>query len=157
MEKKTEEKVLCVNKKAQFNYYLSDFQEAGIELCGSEIKSIRKNRCSIDEAFVIFKGGEAYIMNMNIPTFQDKNVFSHEPRRTRKLLLHKKEIYSLMDNIKQKGFTVIPVRVLLRRGFCKIQIALGKGKKNYDKREAIKNRELKIKLDKISKLRWKEI
>ena len=153
MEKKIDDKLLCTNKKAQFNYFLSDHQEAGIELLGSEIKSLRKNRCSLDDAFVIFKGNEAFILNMNIPVFQDRNVFSHEPRRTRKLLLHKNEIYYLMEQVKMKGYTVVPCRVILRRGLCKIQIALGKGKKNYDKREVIKAREDKIKVAKASKIR----
>lgn len=153
MENKSNEKLLCTNKKASFNYYLENFMEAGIELVGSEIKSLRKNRCSLDDAYVIFKGNEAYIINMNIPIFQDKNVFSHDPRRTRKLLLHKNEIYSLMDDVKKKGYSVIPTRVLLRRGYCKVQIALGKGKKNYDKRQAIKEREDKIKMAKATKLR----
>ena len=153
MEKKIDGKLLCTNKKAQFNYFLSDHQEAGIELLGSEIKSLRKNRCSLDDAFVIFKCNEAFILNMNIPVFQDRNVFSHEPRRTRKLLLHKNEIYYLMEQVKMKGYTVVPCRVILRRGLCKIQIALGKGKKNYDKREVIKAREDKIKVAKASKIR----
>ena len=153
MEKKIDGKLLCTNKKAQFNYFLSDHQEAGIELLGSEIKSLRKNRCSLDDAFVIFKGNEAFILNINIPVFQDRNVFSHEPRRTRKLLLHKNEIYYLMEQVKMKGYTVVPCRVILRRGLCKIQIALGKGKKNYDKREVIKAREDKIKVAKASKIR----
>ena len=153
MEKKIDGKLLCTNKKAQFNYFLSDHQEAGIELLGSEIKSLRKNRCSLDDAFVIFKGNEAFILNMNIPVFQDRNVFSHEPRRTRKLLLHKNEIYYLMEQVKMKGYIVVPCRVILRRGLCKIQIALGKGKKNYDKREVIKAREDKIKVAKASKIR----
>lgn len=153
MENKSNEKLLCTNKKASFNYYLENFMEAGIELVGSEIKSLRKNRCSLDDAYVIFKGNEAYIINMNIPIFQDKNVFSHDPRRTRKLLLHKNEIYSLMDDVKKKGYSVIPTRVLLRRGYCKVQIALGKGKKNYDKRQVIKEREDKIKIAKATKLR----
>lgn len=153
MENKSNGKLLCTNKKASFNYYLENFMEAGIELVGSEIKSLRKNRCSLDDAYVIFKGNEAYIINMNIPIFQDKNVFSHDPRRTRKLLLHKNEIYSLMDDVKKKGYSVIPTRVLLRRGYCKVQIALGKGKKNYDKRQVIKEREDKIKMAKAAKLR----
>ena len=153
MAKKIDGKLLCTNKKAQCHYFLSDHQEAGIELLGSEIKSLRKNRCSLDDAFVIFKGNEASILNMNIPVFQDRNVFSHEPRRTRKLLLHKDEIYYLMEQVKIKGYTVVPCRVILRRGLCKMQIALGKGKKNYDKREVIKAREDKIKVAKASKIR----
>lgn len=148
-----DEVVLCNNKKAFFNYFLSDFLEAGIELVGSEIKSLRKNRCSLDDAYVIFRNNQAYIINMNIPLFQDKNVFAHEPRRTRRLLLHKNEIYKLMDEVKKRGYSVIPTRVILRRGYCKIQIALGKGKKNYDKRETIKNREIERKINRISKLK----
>lgn len=154
MEKKSDEKVLCENKKAKFNYFLDDYQEAGIELVGSEIKSLRKNRCSLDDSYIIFKGNEAFILNLNIPVFQKNEVeFSHNPTRTRKLLLHKNEIIKLQDEVKKKGFTIIPTRVILRRGLCKIQIALGKGKKNYDKREIIKNRDIENKLNKLTKLR----
>ena len=144
MAKKEEfngEILVCTNKKAYFNYFLSEFTECGIELKGSEIKALRLGHCSLDDSYVIFRGGEAFVLNMNIPLYQNNGIFSHEPTRTRKLLLHKKQIIDFQNRIDREGYTLIPTRVYIRKGICKVQIALGKGKKNYDKREVIKKRE----------------
>ena len=137
--------LLCTNKKAYFNYFLSEFTECGIELKGSEIKALRAGHCSLDYSYVIIKGGEVYLLNRNIPILQSNNsLFSHEPTRTRKLLLHKKQILAFRQNVEREGYTLVPVRVYIKKGICKVQIALAKGKKNYDKREVIKEREDKI-------------
>ena len=144
MKKKEEFKdeiLLCTNKKAYFNYFLSDFLEAGLELKGSEIKALRAGHCSLDDSYIIIKDLEAYVLNMNIPIYQANGIFSHEPTRTRKLLLHKQQIVEFVNKVDREGYTIIPTRVYIRKGKCKIQIALGKGKKNYDKREVIKKRE----------------
>ncbi len=140
-KKKKDEILLCVNRKAKFNYFLSEFTEAGIELVGTEIKSLRSAHCSLEDSYVIIKKREAYILNMNIPVYQANGNFNHEPTRTRKLLLHKKQIDYFERAITQDGYTVVPVRVYIRNRVCKVQIALAKGKKNYDKRETIKQRE----------------
>ncbi len=153
-KEKEGEKLIVTNRKAHFNYFLSDFQEAGIELVGSEIKSLRLGHCSIDESYVIFKGREAFILNMNIPTYQENGVFQPSPLRTRKLLLHKKEIIELIYKVDRQGYTVIPTRVYIKKGKAKVQIALGKGKKNYDKRETIKERENKINIQRKFKERY---
>ena len=104
--------LLCTNKKAYFNYFLSEFTECGIELKGSEIKALRAGHCSLDDSYVIIKGGEVYLLNRNIPILQSNNsLFSHEPTRTRKLLLHKKQILAFRQNVEREGYTLVPVRV----------------------------------------------
>jgi SsrA-binding protein len=144
-------KILVQNKKASFNYYLSDFLECGIELQGSEIKSIRLGGCSINDSYIVIKNNEAYILNMNIAPYDKAVSFGHDPLRTRKLLLHKKEIKKLCDKSTLDGYTIIPTKVYLKKGFCKIEIALGKGKKLYDKREVIKKRDVDRSLRKAIK------
>lgn len=145
-------KVISSNRKAHFNYFLSDFLECGIELKGSEIKSIRNNKVNIDDSYVLIKDLEAYIINMNISIYEKSSVFNHDPLRKRKLLLHKNEILKLKNKVDKDGYTIIPTKVYLRKGLCKIEIALAKGKKIYDKRESIKERDVKRKLDKKYKV-----
>ncbi len=140
-QKYPDEILICTNRKAKFNYFLSDFLECGIELKGSEIKALRAGHCSLDDSFVQIRNLEVFIINMNIPLFQQNGVFSHEPTRTRKLLLHKSQIIKLDQAVNREGYTLVPVRVYIKRGKCKVQIALGKGKKDYDKRETIKKRD----------------
>jgi SsrA-binding protein len=140
-EKFPDEQLIATNRKSHFNYFLSEFQEAGISLVGSEIKALRTGHCSLDDAYVILKGGEAFVLNMNIPVYQANGIFSHEPTRTRKLLLHKDQIRKLTYATDREGYTVIPTRVYIRKGHAKVQIALAKGKKDWDKREAIKQRD----------------
>lgn len=141
MNKEEGIKVLITNKKAHFNYFLSDFLECGIELRGTEIKSIKNHSCSINEAFVVIKNMEAYVINMNIAPYEFGNIYNHDPLRSRKLLLHKKEILKLNNKVIKEGYTLIPTRVYLKKGRCKVEIALAKGKKLYDKRETIKKRD----------------
>lgn len=144
-------KIISNNKKASFNYYLSDFIECGIELFGSEIKSIRKNNVSINDAYVIVKNGEAFVINMNIAPYEMANIFNHDALRKRKLLMHKNEIRKYEQKIIKDGYTLIPTKVYLKKGKCKIEIALGKGKKLYDKRESEKRRDDKIDIAKALK------
>lgn len=151
MEKFKGSKVITTNRKAHFNYFLSDFLECGIELKGTEIKSLRNNNANINDAYVIIKNNEAYILNMFIAQYDKGNIFNHEELRTRKLLLHKKEILKLSYRTVKDGYTIIPTKVYLSKGRCKVEIALAKGKKNFDKRETIKNREEAIKINKAIK------
>ena len=137
----SEIKVLVSNNKAKFLYFLEDFLECGIELKGSEIKSIRHNGASLKDSYVIFKNGEAFLLNMHIAPYEHGNNFNHEPNRTRKLLMHKKEIVKMEQKAKEKVMTVVPTKVYLKKGKVKIEIALGKGKKLYDKRETIRKRD----------------
>ena len=148
MEKKVvETKIVCQNKKAHFNYFLSDFIEAGIELEGSEIKSIKQGGCSISDSYIIIKNNEALILNMNIAPYDKASSFTHEPLRTRKLLLHKQEILKLSRKTVLSGYTIVPTKVYLKKGYCKVEIALAKGKKLFDKRETIKQRDIDRKLN----------
>ncbi|HPS18891.1 MAG TPA: SsrA-binding protein SmpB [Bacilli bacterium] len=143
MIKKAENiKIIATNKKAHFNYFLSDFTECGIALVGTEIKSLRTHACSIGDAYVLIRQEEMEIVNMHINPYEQGNLFNHDPLRTRKLLLHKREINWFAGQIKKGGFTIVPTRVYLRNGKAKVEIALAKGKKLYDKREAIKKRDL---------------
>lgn len=144
-------KIISTNRRANHDYFLSDFLEAGIALKGTEIKSLRHNNVSIKEAYVFLKNNEAYIINMNIPIYEKGTIFNHEPKRDRKLLLHKSEIYRLQSKIKEKGYTIIPTKVYLKKGKAKVEIALAKGKKLYDKRETIKKNESKREIDKLMK------
>jgi SsrA-binding protein len=137
----SEIKLLVNNSKAKFLYFLEDFLECGIELKGSEIKSIRHNGASLKDSYVIFKNGEAFLLNMHIAPYDHGNSFNHEPNRTRKLLLHKKEILKMEQKAKEKVMTVVPTKVYLKKGRLKIEIALAKGKKLFDKRETIKKRD----------------
>ncbi len=151
MEKFKSTKVITTNRKAHFNYFLSDFLECGIELKGTEIKSLRNNNANINDAYVIIKDNEAYIINMFIAQYEKGNIFNHEELRTRKLLMHKSEILKFSYRTIKDGYTIIPTKVYLSKGRCKVEIALGKGKKLYDKRETIKEREDQIKISKATK------
>lgn len=144
-------KIITNNRKASFNYFLSDFIEAGIELTGTEIKSIRNNGVSLNDSYIVIRNHEAFILNMHIAPYKQGNIFNHEPLRTRKLLLHKKEIFKLEAKVKEKTFTLVPVKVYFKRGRVKVEVALGKGKKDYDKRDSIKEREDKRAIEKALK------
>ena len=144
-------KVIAVNKKANFNYFLSEFTECGIVLKGTEIKSLRKNSCNITDSYVVIRSGEAEILNMHIPIYKEGNIFNHDPMRTRTLLLHKKEIKYFETKVKQGGFTIVPTKIYFRKGKAKVEIALAKGKKLYDKREDEKRRDDKRAMERAMK------
>ncbi len=130
-------KVLIKNRKAHHEYFIEEEYEAGIALVGSEVKSIRAGKANIKDAFVRIKDGEAFIHNMHISPYEKGSVFNQEPLRTRKLLLHKREIVKLLTFVAQKGFTLIPLSVYLKKGKVKLEIGAAKGKKLYDKRQDI--------------------
>ena len=131
-----------VNRKAKFDYFIEEEIEAGIVLRGTEIKSLRKGSVDIKDTYVRIKNNEAYIINMYIAKYEEGNIFNHEERRERKLLLHKKEIKKLNELIARDGYTLIPIKVYLKKNIAKLSIGICKGKKNYDKRESIKKRDL---------------
>ncbi len=141
-------KIIAQNKKAHFNYFLSDFTECGIELKGTEIKSLRNHGATINDSYIVIRNGNAEIINMYIKPYEQGNIFNHEPLRNRQLLLHKKEIKWFEIKIKQGGFTVVPTKIYLKNGRAKVEIALAKGKKLYDKRETIKQRDLQRSMSK---------
>lgn len=140
-------KIVAQNRKAKFNYFLLDHYEAGLELKGTEIKSIRLGKVSIDEAYISIDGKQAWLVDAHIAPYEEASRFNHEPKRVRRLLLHKKEIRSLWDEVRLKGVTVIPTRLYLKDGKAKLEIAVAKGKKLYDKRAAIAEREVQRELD----------
>ncbi len=131
------------NKKAYFDYYILEELESGISLKGTEIKSIRKGSVDLKDTYVNISHNEAYILNMYIARYEEGNIFNHEERRTRKLLLHKKEILKLKERVKLEGLTIIPLKLYFKKNKVKILIGLAKGKKLYDKRESIKEKDLK--------------
>ena len=141
-------KLIANNKKAHFNYFLSDFMEAGVELKGTEIKSLRVTGATINDSYIVIRNEEAEIINMYIKPYDHGNLFNHDPLRSRKLLLHKYQIRWLAQKIKTEGYTVVPTKLYFVKGKAKVEIALAKGKKNYDKRETIKKRDLQRELDK---------
>lgn len=139
-------KIIAQNKQAHFNYFLSDFLECGISLVGTEIKSLRVHSCSIKDAYIVIRNNQAEIINMHITPYDQGNIFNHDPLRNRVLLMHKKEIRYFLEQTKRGGYTIVPTRVYFKKGKAKVEIALAKGKKLYDKRESIKERDLKRKL-----------
>jgi SsrA-binding protein len=146
-------KVITQNKKARHDYIIEDSYEAGLQLLGSEIKSIRQGKANINDAFVTIKKGEAFVSNMHISTYAFSNRFNHEETRTRKLLLHKKEINKLFSKTREQGYTIIPLKLYLKEGLAKLEIALARGKKTYDKRESLKEKDQNMRLKKIMKRR----
>ena len=131
------------NKKANFDYFIEDTIECGIELKGTEIKSLRKGSGDLKDTFAIIKNGEVYLLNMYIAKYEEGNIFNHEERRNRKLLLHKKEIKKLNEKVSREGYSLVPLKAYLVNNKVKILLGVGKGKKLYDKRESIKERDLK--------------
>ncbi len=151
MAKKKKE-VEIVNKRAEYEYHFIATFEAGIVLKGTEIKSIRRGEANLRDAYCIFKKGELWIKSLYIAEYKFGNVHNHETRRDRKLLLRKPELRKLEKKIKERGFTIVPFRIFVNeRGFAKVEIALAQGKKSYDKRNAIKERENKRDLDRMKK------
>ncbi len=140
-------KVVSTNRKAGFEYFLLERFEAGMALQGSEIKSIRAGQASLAEAYVRVDGRGAWLMEAHIAPYEQANRFNHEPRRPRQLLLHKKQIRELYDAVRQKGVTVVPLRIYLKEGRAKLEIAIAKGKKQHDKRQAIARRDAEREAD----------
>lgn len=142
-------KIIARNKLARHNYFIEETYEAGLKLVGSEIKSIRQGRVSINEAYVTFKNGEAYVTNMHIAIYKEANIFNHAETRPRKLLLNKKEIINLFSKSREKGYSVVPISLYIKDGLAKLEIGLAKGKKDYDKREDLKQKDQKRRLEKV--------
>jgi len=146
-------KIISNNKKARHDYFLEDRYEAGIELVGTEIKSIRTHGASLRDSYVKIEGGEAYVVNMHIAPYDQGNIFNHDPRRDRRLLLHKKEIRKLERALTEQGLTIVPTMLYFnaKSPKVKLEIAVARGKKLYDKRQSIKERDIKRDMDKAMK------
>lgn len=137
------------NKKASFDYFIEDTYETGIVLKGTEIKSIRKGSANLKDSYARVKNNEVFLTNMFISIYEEGNRFNHDERRERKLLLNKKEIYKLRDKTEKEGYSLVPVKLYLKDGKAKILLGVAKGKKNYDKRQSLKEKDIKRDLDKI--------
>lgn len=143
-----------VNRKARHDYFIEETYEAGISLTGTEIKSIRCGSANIKDSYGIIKNGEIFLLNMFIAHYKEGNIFNHEETRTRKLLLHKKEIKKISQKIEQQGYTIIPLKLYFKGSYLKVEIGICQGKNNYDKRETIKERDIKRSIDKQLKNRY---
>jgi SsrA-binding protein len=148
-------KVVATNRKARHQYHFHDTYEAGLVLVGSEIKSIRAGRVSLQEGFVLFEGGEAWLVNVHIAQYDPASHQNHEPRRRRKLLLHRREIDRLQSRSQEKGYTVVPTQLYLKDGRAKVEIALARGKRQYDKRQTIAERESQRQMERAIKERYR--
>ena len=146
-------KLIANNKKAYHDFFIEEKFEAGVSLFGTEIKSIRMGKCSIKEAYVEINKGEAFIVGMNISPYEMGNIFNKDPLRVRKLLLHKQEIEKLLGRSSERGYTIMPLQVYLKDGKAKIEIGLAKGKKLYDKREAIAKKDQRRELEREFKVK----
>ena len=139
------------NRKAKYDYEILDTIEAGIVLTGTEIKSIKNGSANLKDSYAIIKNGEIFLLNMHISHYEQGNIFNHEETRTRKLLLHKKEILKLNDKVKMLGYTLVPIKLYFKKNKAKILVGIAKGKKNYDKREAIKKKDIQRDIDRQMK------
>ena len=146
-------KIVANNRKAFYNYHIGDSYEAGIVLTGSEIKSVRMGRISLGDAYVRPEKGELWLNNMHIARYESSSYLGHDQKRPRKLLLHKKEIKNLTSQIAEKGLTIVPTKLYIKGHVAKVEIALAKGKRQYDKREAINKREVERELARTTKSR----
>ena len=155
MEKQNGKKLIANNKKVYHEYFLEEIYEAGISLHGTEVKSIRMGKCSIKESFIHIEKGEVILYGMHISPYEKGNIFNKDPLRPKKLLLHKKEIQKLLGKTTEKGYTIVPVEVYLNKGLVKVQIALAKGKKLYDKREALAQKDQRREVERDFKVSMK--
>lgn len=145
------ETTVATNRKAYHDYHIQETFEAGISLRGTEVKSLREGRANLKESYAILKDGEVFLFNCHISPYSHGNIENHDPLRTRKLLLHAKEISKLWGRISQQGFTLVPLKIYFKGGRAKVAIGLAKGKKQYEKRESIKENEAKREIDRHMK------
>ena len=150
---KAEKKLIANNKKAYHDYFFEERYEAGIALCGTEVKSLRMGKCSVKEAFVRIENGEVIIYGMHISPYEKGNIFNRDPLRPKKLLMHKSEIRKLVGKIAEKGYTLVPVEVYFKGSLVKVEIALAKGKKLYDKRRDIAKKDMRREAERDFKVR----
>lgn len=137
-----------VNRQANHNYFVYDTYECGIALTGTEIKSLRNGKCNIKDSYGIIRNGEVYLLNTHIASYEQGNIFNHEETRSRKLLLHKKEILKLNDKLNQEGYTLVPLKIYFKGSKAKVLLGLCKGKKTYDKKETLKEKDIQREIEK---------
>jgi SsrA-binding protein len=146
-------KVVCQNRKAYSDYFIDETIEAGIVLTGTEVKSLREGKANLKDSYVIIKDNEAWLLNCHISPYSHGNIFNHDPLRTRKLLLHRREIEKLRGKIQQQGYTLIPLKLYFKGPYVKVEIALAKGRKKYEKRDIIKKKEAQREIERTLKNR----
>ena len=152
MEKKaSREHVVCVNRRAQYDYFIEETFEAGLVLVGSEVKSLRDGKANLKDSFGRIGKGEAFLLNAHISPYSAASASNHEPTRTRKLLLHKREIQRLTGKVRERGLTLVPMRIYFKDGRAKVLLALARGKKSYDKRETIRRKEARREVERSLK------
>ncbi len=145
-------KIVAQNRKAFHDYFIEDTLEAGIVLLGTEVKSLRDGKANLKDSYVLIKDAEAFLLNCHISPYSHGNIFNHDPLRTRKLLIHKNQIIKLRGRLIQKGYSLIPLKIYFRGAFAKIEIGVAKGKKLYEKREKIKEKEVKRELERAIRI-----
>ncbi|UOQ94318.1 SsrA-binding protein SmpB [Halobacillus shinanisalinarum] len=144
-------KTIAQNKKAGHDFFIEETYEAGIVLQGTEIKSIRASRVNLKDSFARIRNGEIYLHNLHISPYEQGNIYNHDPTRSRKLLLHRKQINQLIGQTQQKGFSLVPLKIYIKNGVAKVLIGLGRGKKKYDKREDLKRKQVNREIDRAIK------
>ena len=145
--------IVCQNRKAYHDYHIEEKVEAGIVLMGTEVKSLREGKGNLKDSYVLAKDGEFFIINCHLSPYSHGNITNHEPLRTRKLLLHKKEMERLRGQVAQKGYSLIPLKIYFKGSFAKVEIGLAKGKKQYEKRDAIRKKEADREIERAMKSR----
>lgn len=148
-------KIIATNRKARHDYHIDDTFEAGMTLTGTEIKSIRAGRVSLRDSFAVVKEGELWLMNAHIAPYDQGTYANHEPRRPRKLLMHRREINRIAGQLQEKGFTLVPLRLYLKNNLAKVELGLARGKKQYDKRAALRQKETRREIDRAVARHWK--
>lgn len=149
-------KTVATNRKARHDYLIEETYEAGLVLTGTEIKSVRAGRVSLRDSFAMVKEGELWLMNAHIAPYDQGTYANHEPRRSRKLLMHRREINRIAGKLQEKGFTLVPLRFYLKNNLAKVELGLGRGKKQYDKRTALREKETRREIDRAVARHWKE-
>jgi SsrA-binding protein len=155
MPKSNYDKPLADNRKASHDYFIEETFEAGLVLTGTEIKSIRRGRANLRDAYARVENGEAWLHNMHVSPYEQGNRFNHDPLRTRKLLLHKSQIAQMIGASREKGYALVPLRLYIKNGYCKVLVGLAKGKKQHDKREDLKKRDAQREIEKAFRERQK--
>ena len=148
-------KIACENRKARHDYFIHEVMEAGIELQGTEVKSLRAGKANLKDSYAEIKNGEIFVQNMHISPYEQGNIFNHDPLRRRRLLLHKSEITKLFSKTREKGFTLVPLKIYFKKGRAKMELALASGKHNYDKRQALADKAVKRDVERAMRERQK--
>jgi SsrA-binding protein len=153
-ERSAGEQIVCVNRQARHNYFIDETYEAGLVLVGSEVKSLREGKANLKDSYARIQKGEAFLINAHVSPYPGANRFNHEPTRTRKLLLHQREIERLTGKTKERGFTLIPLRLYFKNGRAKVELGLARGKKLYDKRETLRRKVAQREVERSLKSRY---